>query len=377
MQEKRAEVSVRGRGRRRSAHAPAAPLAKVVNPAEHCINLSGQGGALTAGVLESVRQFTKFNNLYSHLVLSHNTIRGGEVGMLCVLLKDHPFFKSVDLSYCDIDENAFCFYLGPTLTTMPVLTHLNLSGNLSLADKSGPVLAEVIRSTNLEALYLNDTSLSQAGGTAIVGAMDDTTSLVTCELPFTVGFKALDAVHVFTQRNKGYHRMLLNATKFYSTLRLSTNELTSQLNAFAVHQKSCIPTTLSSPSLELPATSPERRKFEDYFRRGRKSELQDDLARPTSSHHLRQGIPLSPPSQQLSSLRTPLAASGGSLGAVQLWDWADCAINKALLSLHQLDHQTALLRQHKESKQLRLQDQMEPRLKRCTIAAPSCQLPPL
>jgi hypothetical protein len=200
---------------------------RVVNRHRRCIDLRDQRGGLTASVLESLRTFLRSNDLYIHLCVSDNLLSNEALAELCALLKRHPYLASLEAQHCGLQDKDFCFYFGPALISMPQLTFVDLSRNSGLTDASAETVARILLETEVESIRLIGTSFTVAGGRVIAAAAANTTSLVHCELPYTVGNVVLDEVEVYTRRNRAHLDRLREASSQYARLQIRHYRLPS------------------------------------------------------------------------------------------------------------------------------------------------------
>lgn len=193
---------------------------QVVDKRRRCIDLRDQRGGLTAPVLESLRTFLRYNDLYIHLSVSDNLLNSEALAELCTLVKRHPYLASIEAQHCGLQDKDFCFYFGPALISMQRLTFLDLSRNSGLTDTCADTVARLLQETELESIRLVGTSLTAAGGRIIAAAAANTTALLHCELPYTVGSAVLDAVDAHTRRNRAHRERLNEASLRYARLQL-------------------------------------------------------------------------------------------------------------------------------------------------------------
>lgn len=224
---------------------------QVVDKKRRRIDLRDQRGGLTASVIESLRTFLRYNEVYIHLNVSDNLLGSEALAELCALLKRHPHLTSVEAQHCGLQDKDFCFYFGPALISMPQLTFVDLSRNRELTDASAEVVARMFLETEVESVRLIGTSLTAAGGRVIAAAAANTTSLVNCELPFTVGSVVLDTVEAYTRRNRAHCQRLQEASSRYTRLQVSHCRLPSLP---ALKQLVASPQAVAAGS----AASPER-----------------------------------------------------------------------------------------------------------------------
>ncbi|KPA83345.1 hypothetical protein ABB37_02998 [Leptomonas pyrrhocoris] len=189
---------------------------QVVDRSRRCIDLRDQRGGLTAPVIESLRNFLRHNDLYIHLCVSDNLLSNEALSELCGLLKRHPYLTSLEAQHCGLQDKDFCFYFGLALISMPRLTFVDLSRNSGLTDASAETVARILRETEVESIRLVGTSFSATGGRVIAAAAANTTSLMNCELPYTVGNVVLEAVAACTRRNREHRDRVNEASTQYA-----------------------------------------------------------------------------------------------------------------------------------------------------------------
>ena len=131
---------------------------QVVDKKRRRIDLRDQRGGLTASVIESLRTFLRYNEVYIHLNVSDNLLGSEALAELCALLKRHPHLTSVEAQHCGLQDKDFCFYFGPALISMPQLTFVDLSRNRELTDASAEVVARMFLETEVESVRLIGTS---------------------------------------------------------------------------------------------------------------------------------------------------------------------------------------------------------------------------
>ncbi|CAM40415.1 conserved hypothetical protein [Leishmania braziliensis MHOM/BR/75/M2904] len=104
---------------------------------------------------------------------------------------------------------------------MTHLTFLDLSRDSGLTDASAERVTCILVNTEVETVRLVRTSLSESGGQVITAVAANTTTHVSCELPFTVGSTVLEDIKTSTRRNRAHRFILGNATTHYTGLSLS------------------------------------------------------------------------------------------------------------------------------------------------------------
>nr|CAJ2477829.1 unnamed protein product [Leishmania braziliensis] len=103
---------------------------------------------------------------------------------------------------------------------MTHLTFLDLSRDSGLTDASAERVTCILVNTEVETVRLVRTSLSESGGQVIAAVAANTTTHVSCELPFTVGSTVLEDIKTSTRRNRAHRFILGNATTHYTGLSL-------------------------------------------------------------------------------------------------------------------------------------------------------------
>lgn len=343
----------------------------VLDPDRRCVNLRDQRGGLTAAVLESLRAFLRYNDRYIHLCVSDNLLGSEAMAELCALVKKHPHLVSLEAQHCGLLDKDFRYYVGPAITTMSRLTFLDLSRNCGLTDISAEAVGRIIVDTEVETIRLVGTSFTEVGGRIIAAAAQNTTSLMSCELPFTVGTAVLADIDERTRRNRAHRAMLCNANAQYARLRVSQQNLPTLPALHAAGAMAFInaeDSTMSggkrrlSPLLEVGPNVSETdadRQWRACINKGRKQALpQAEQLMPSSPS--RKASDASTGSSTMRTLTTanvtgtqlPLAqrrwkATPHTLNDVTMWDWTDPAMSTALHCLYVLDHQSQLLAHHR------------------------------
>ncbi|KPI85962.1 hypothetical protein ABL78_4964 [Leptomonas seymouri] len=226
----------------------------VVDKERRCIDLRDQGGCLTASVLRSLRTFLRNNDFYIHLCVSDNPLCNEVMTEMCALLNRHPYLTSLEAQNIGLQDKDFRFYFGPALISMPRLAFLDLNRNSGLTDKSAEMVARILHETEVESIRLVGTSLSVAGGRVVADAVVNTTSLMNCELPYTVGNAVLDMVEAHIRRNRAHRTRLIEASTRYSKLPVGNNSLPVLPGAKRVEASQAVAAG-STESLERPSTS--------------------------------------------------------------------------------------------------------------------------
>ncbi|KAK7195431.1 hypothetical protein NESM_000470300 [Novymonas esmeraldas] len=368
------------------------PAREVLDADRRCVDLSDQRGGLSASVLESLRTFLRYNDRYIHLRVSDNLLGSEAMAELCALIKRHPHLATLEAQHCGLLDKDFRYYVGPAITTMPRITYVDLSRNCGLTDASADTVARILLETEVETMRLGGTSLTEAGGRVIAAAVVNTTALVSCELPFTVGTAVLEEVEECTRRNRAHRAVLNSATAHYTRLRVSRSRLPSLPALKPVEAPVALLTDQLSPLDVAPRPSPATpaldvgpnvgesdmdRQWRACIHKGRKRALtQTESTPPPPSSVSATSAPSAPPSSSTShmgsssrrALRTsstvlpaapsptpsPLPsltrrakATPNSLEEVTMWDWADPAMSTTLHCLYLLDHQAQVLAQHR------------------------------
>ncbi|KAG5472489.1 hypothetical protein LSCM1_03888 [Leishmania martiniquensis] len=349
----------------------------VLDPQRRRVDLSDQRGGLTARVLESLRTFLRYNDRYVQLCVSDNILGSEAMAKLCTLIKRHPHLTALEAQHCDLQDKDFRFYVAPSIATMPHLTLLDLSRNPGLTDTSAEALARIFFDTDVETVRLVGTSLTAMGGRVIASAATNSTSLICCELPFTVGSTVLEDIEASMCRNRLHRATLRNAMAQYTRLRVSEGRLPAvpalklaEANTMApmkqLHSpESMLRTPLQPLAIDSGPHASDReadRQLRACIYRGRKHALKQAgavLTQPSSSTSV---VPAQEGSSSVFGTATTAAASftaaaarsalsatqGGKftpdlLDKATMWDWADPAISTTLHSLSLLDHQAQLL----------------------------------
>ncbi|CAG9578505.1 conserved hypothetical protein [Leishmania major strain Friedlin] len=340
---------------------------RVLDPNRRRVDLSDQRGGLTAGVLESLRTFLRYNDRYVHLCVSDNVLGSAAIAGLCALIKQHPHLTALEAQHCGLLDKDFRFYVGPAILTMTHLTFVDLSRNCGLTDVSAETLARILVETDVETVRLFGTSLTERGGRVIATAAANTTTLVSCELPFTVGSAVLEDIEVCTRRNRAHRAILQNASVHYTRLQVRRSRWPCS-PALKHMEANPVVAIDELPSLESkPGASPRSpaidvapkvcytetdRQWRACIHKGRKNALMhtETLLPPS----LLSSVPSAqvPSSSAAASVATTKVASTAltrrgkatpdSLDEVTMWDWADPAMSTTLHCLYLLDRQAQL-----------------------------------
>ncbi|TPP45821.1 Variant SH3 domain family protein [Leishmania donovani] len=309
-------------------------LRQVLDPNRRCVDLSDQRGGLTAGVLESLRTFLRYNDRYVHLCVSDNVLGSAAIAGLCALIKRHPHLIALEAQHCGLLDKDFRFYVGPAILTMRHLTFVDLSRNCGLTDVSAETLARILVETDVETVRLFGTSLTECGGRVIATAAANTTTLVSCELPFTVGSAVLEDIEVCTRRNRAHRAILNNASAHYTRLQVRRSRLPCPpaLKHMEANPMVAIDELLS---LESKPGAPPR---------------SPTLLPPSLSSSVPSAqVPSSFAAASVANTKVASTAvtrrgkvTPDSLDEVTMWDWADPAMSTTLHCLYLLDRQAQL-----------------------------------
>lgn len=343
---------------------------QVLDPNRRCVDLRDQRGGLTAGVLESLRRYLRHNDRYVHLCVSDNVLDRAAIAELCALIKRYQHLTTLEAQHCGLVDKDFRFYIGPAILTMTHITFLDLSRNCGLTDVSAETLARILVETDVETVRLFGTSLTECGGRVIATAAANTTNLVSCELPFTVGSVVLEDIEVCTRRNRTHRAILNSASVHYTRLQVRRSRLPypptlkhMEANPMAVIDE--LPSLESnmdaSPRSPVVDVGPKvcytetDRQWRACIHKGRKNALMhtEALLPPSSSSSAPSAQALS--SSSAASVATTKVASTpavtrrgkatpGSLNEVTMWDLADPAMSTTLHCLYLLDRQDQVAR---------------------------------
>ncbi|KAG5496721.1 hypothetical protein JIQ42_03553 [Leishmania sp. Namibia] len=353
----------------------------VLDPQRRRVDLSDQRGGLTARVLESLRTFLRHSDRYIHLCVSDNMLGSEAMAKLCALVKRHPHLTALEAQHCGLEDKDFRFYIGLAIGTMTHLTFLDLSRNPGLTDASAEVLAHILVDTDVETVLLIGTSLSVIGGRVIAAAATNTTSLIRCELPFTVGNAVLEDIEAFTCRNRSHRITLNNAMAQYTRLRVSENRLPA-IPALQFMEAKTVPleqlrspesmtrTSPQTPAIDFNSNVGDReadRQWRACIYRGRKHALKQAGVISTQPWPPASVLPAQEGSSAVSNTvdtvkisspaathATPSATRRGRvapdlLDGVTMWDFADPTMSTTLHCLYLLDYQAQLLAQYQSA----------------------------
>ncbi|GET90877.1 hypothetical protein, conserved [Leishmania tarentolae] len=350
-------------------------LTQVLDPNRRCVDLSNQGGGLTAGVLESLQIFLRHNDHYVHLCISDNLLSSEAITVLCSIIRQHLYLTILEAQHCGLLDKDFRFYIGPAIMTMSQLTCVDLSRNWGLTDASAETLARILLETNVETLRLFGTSLTESGGRVIATAASNTTTLVTCALPFTVGTAVLEDIEMYTHRNRAHRARVNDASEEYKRLEVRPSRLPcpKSLNytkANAVAFADDLPAVESKSRVSpLPSAihfgpkvgyTEADQQWRARIHNGRKNALiqtetrlkQSESSSVPSLQACPSAVATASPkkvawteSTQPTSLQTATPrdeATHNSFGEVTMWDWVDPVMRTTFHCLYLLDSQDQL-----------------------------------
>lgn len=314
----------------------------VIDRAACCINLNDQGGALTSSVLGSCRKALYHNDYYTSLVISNNKLDDECIAVLCALLKEKNALHTLDFQNCSLDDKFVSFYLVSALLVQKRIRRLNFSRNPCITEASTAALVELIQESGLLELRLMGTNLGQAGGKKILKAIENSTEIEICELPFNVGFDVLDRIAVILQRNINNKRGgFLAEKKFIPTERGSSSSYHGNRDGL---QKSLSPNHYGKAGDACERLKSAVDKNDVMLEAGA---ALDSTSRRSRRHHSNSRSGLPDFGRRSGRLGTNHAAPAiGSLESATLKNWVDPTINRSLAHLHVLESRSKLQRQY-------------------------------
>lgn len=164
--------------------------------------LSHQGGAVNCPVLEKLRMALHRNEMFNHLVLSDNYLNDDCIATVSALIKDRNFIVKYEMENCSINDRQLTLHLVPALLLKKRVTSLFIDRNTDLTDECVDSLCQLMVETNLTELTVVGAKLTERGGEKIANALERTSVMTLCKMPFSVGFKVLDRIKLLIRRNK-------------------------------------------------------------------------------------------------------------------------------------------------------------------------------
>lgn len=211
----------------------------VVDRNAQSIDLSNQGEALDATVLDKIRGVLQSTDFFLHLSLSYNNLSDECVAILCSILKGKTCLETLEVQQCGFSDKDFSLYLMPAILTRNKLKALDLSKNERLTDRSVDALCRLITEGDLVRLRLVGTKLTGVSGHKIAQALEGNTTMEVCELPFTVGFDVLRRVALLVERNIQHKNSIeeaKNARKEMKDMLVVVDEMTRALGSKRAQQ---------------------------------------------------------------------------------------------------------------------------------------------
>lgn len=307
----------------------------VVSTKARRIDLSRQEGAVTLSVLEQLQGALHRNEMFHQLDLSYNFFNDDCVATISALMKDVNFVVRYDLTSCSLTDKQVSLHLVPALLLKKRVTHLCLDKNAALTDECAEALCRLITETNLTDLSMIGADLTPEGGSTFLQAVVRSSIMVTCKMPFSIGYKLLDAIEMHLDRNR---------TQFKT---LDVNGLHGKKTGAVA---AAVPPVPGVPAVTVPSgpTTARRQamfmsepanKNQLYTSAPPQKELSGPLALPYIKDGNRDFKGLSP--REASHKRLAKATPSRSM----INSWADPTVTHTLVSLHMLSERSRLQEQ--------------------------------
>lgn len=173
----------------------------ILNTAERTVDLSNQEGAVDYNVLEKARTALLLSDCFRALNLANNHLKDDCIPCIAAMIKDWNLIVEYDLTNCGITDQQITLHLIPALLRKRDVTTLILDKN-PLTDECIDSLCKLFLETKLNHLSMIGIKLSPQAGWKLANAVEDADDVMTCCLPYSVGYQILDRIHALLKRNE-------------------------------------------------------------------------------------------------------------------------------------------------------------------------------
>lgn len=173
----------------------------ILNIKEKTVDLSNQDGAVDCGVLQKARMALLATDCFRTFLFANNPLKDDIIPSLAAMIKDQNLVVKYDLSNCGITDQHLTLHLIPALLVKRCVSTLILDKN-PLSDACVDAICRLLTETKLSSLSLVGINLSPDAGKRIATAVENADDVMTCKLPYSVGYIVLNKISTLIKRNE-------------------------------------------------------------------------------------------------------------------------------------------------------------------------------